>query len=235
MRDELLALAELDAALLQARHAADRPAGHEALEALDAELDELRAKKRAVDADRAPLLARAAALEQQAAAAGDRAAALESTARSATGGGRELGQMADEAASQRRRQGAFEDEQLEVLTELEPLEVLDAELRRRFEELRALREARFIEVDRERAAANAEAAALEARRPALLAALDPELQSRYERAARHAGGVGAAALVGERCGGCRVAVPSAVADRLVRGDDRELVVVCDECGRLLVR
>jgi predicted nucleic acid-binding Zn-ribbon protein len=78
-------------------------------------------------------------------------------------------------------------------------------------------------------------AELEAARPSITGALDAALLARYEAAANHAGGVGAARLVDGRCGRCRVTVPAAVADHLVRGADPDAIAVCDECGRLLVR
>ena len=152
----------------------------------------------------------------------------------ATGAARELTAMEAERTHLAERASALEDEQLEVLEQLEPLEDADAALREQARAAMAARDAAASRVDEERAAATAEVARLEGERPGLTAALDAGLLARYEQAARHTGGVGAARLVDGRCGGCRVTVPAAIADHLLHGEDG-LVEVCDECGRLLVR
>jgi hypothetical protein len=235
MRDELLALAARDAEIVHARHLEAHPGSLGELHAADAALEALRARKRSLDVERVPLAERSVSLERDAAAARERAELLATRLRSATGAGRDLEAMAHEADAQRARATAIEDELLEVLEPLEPLEQQDATLREQFLERVAQRDGAAARVDEERARAHVLVAELEAGRPALASALEGALLARYDAAAARAGGVGAAELIDGRCGGCRVAIPTAVVDRLLRGTDAELVVVCDECGRLLVR
>jgi predicted nucleic acid-binding Zn-ribbon protein len=235
MREQLLALAARDAELLHARHLVAHPPSLAELQALDATLESLRARKRSLDAERAPLAERSASLERDAAAARDRAGVLDARLRTATGASRDLEAMSHEADAQRARATAIDDELLEVLEPLEPLEQEDAALRVEFGERRAQRDAVAARVEEERAHARADVEALDAGRPELAAALEGPMLARYDAAAARAGGVGAAQLIDGRCSGCRVAIPTAVVDRLLRGSDDELVVVCDECGRLLVR
>jgi predicted nucleic acid-binding Zn-ribbon protein len=56
----------------------------------------------------------------------------------------------------------------------------------------------------------------------------------YEQLRDQFGGVGIARLEGNHCGGCHLALSAVEVDRVRKlpGDAR---VVCEECGRLLVR
>jgi predicted nucleic acid-binding Zn-ribbon protein len=116
--------------------------------------------------------------------------------------------MSSENESLHRRISVLEDAELEVLDQLEQAESARAE--HAADGLRA-------ELARATAARDAEL-------PATLSAL-------YERKRSSSGGVGAAALVDGRCGGCRLqlnvseltAIRTAPADEVL------------ECGRILVR
>jgi uncharacterized protein len=235
VRDELLALADLDGLLVRARHEAEHPASLVALRDLDAELAGLRTAKRELDVTLVPLATRAKELERAAASARERAGVIGRRLSQSTGAGRELEAMAHERDALVARASALEDEQLELLEQLEPLEAQDAALRSTFADASSRRDAAASEADAERAAAAATLEALEARRPALAEALDPAVLARYEAAARRAGGVGAARLEDGRCGRCRVTVPAALVDQLLHAADPDAFVICDECGRLLVR
>ena len=235
MNDALLALADLDAALIPARHAVGHPPSLPAHDAALTELRALRAAKVALDEERAPVAARAAALELEAGSTRERAAAIAARLDAATGAGRELEAMAHERDALAERAERLDDELLEDLELLEPLEARDVDLRARAEELARDREALTLAVAEERSGASARLEALEASRPALAAALEPSLLARYEAVAARSGGVGAARLVDGRCGACRVTVPAAIADRLLHGANTDAVEACDECGRLLAR
>lgn len=58
--------------------------------------------------------------------------------------------------------------------------------------------------------------------------------TRYEQLRRHLGGVGAAALEGARCGGCRLDLARGEVEALWAAPAEELVD-CPSCGRILVR
>jgi predicted nucleic acid-binding Zn-ribbon protein len=235
VHDELLALADHDAELVRARHDVEHPASLEALHVAEAELTTLRTSKRALDVTREPLVRQSASLERDAASARERAAVIARRLTEATGAGRELEAMAHEHDALTARASAIDDELYGVLELLEPLDAEDASLRARFEAATARRQTAVEEVDAQRADAARVLAELEAKRPGLTAPLGARLLARYEAAANHAGGVGAARLVDGRCGRCRVAVPAAIVDLLVHGHDPDAIAVCDECGRLLVR
>lgn len=234
MHDELVALADLDAQLVRARHEVEHPGALGALRDADAELAALRTAKRDLDRTLAPLTQRSAVLERDAASARERAGVIERRLAESTGAGRELEAMVHERDALVTRARGIDDELLEVLEQLEPLEAQDLALRASFADAMARHEAAAVAAKSERDAATATVASLEAERPARTALLDPAILARYEAAAAQAGGVGAARLEDGRCGRCRVTVPATLVDQLAHGGP-DAFVVCDECGRLLVR
>jgi hypothetical protein len=60
-----------------------------------------------------------------------------------------------------------------------------------------------------------------------------DLAATYDQLRRHLGGVGAARLVGSRCGGCFLTLPATELDRL-RHQQAGAVSFCEQCGRILV-
>jgi predicted nucleic acid-binding Zn-ribbon protein len=56
----------------------------------------------------------------------------------------------------------------------------------------------------------------------------------YDRARAHAGGVGAARLVGQTCQGCRLTIPRTEVERIKREGAAAGVAHCDNCGAILV-
>jgi predicted nucleic acid-binding Zn-ribbon protein len=76
------------------------------------------------------------------------------------------------------------------------------------------------------------AAELEAR-GAAAAGIPGDLLSQYERLRASEGGVGAARLVNGRCSGCHLTLPATELDR-IRHEAPDAVVLCDQCGRILV-
>ncbi|MDQ6909177.1 MAG: C4-type zinc ribbon domain-containing protein [Actinomycetota bacterium] len=147
---------------------------------------------------------------------------------------RELQALQADAESLRRRRSSLEDEVLEAMTEREPID----------EELRAL-ESERDRLDGEGAelrAAIAEAQAnidaelsaeLEARAEATTHIPD-DLMALYEKIRAQEDGIGAAALVNGRCGGCHLALPATELDRMKR-EPPDALVRCEQCGRVLVR
>ena len=81
---------------------------------------------------------------------------------------------------------------------------------------------------------DAELAAEVEARTAAAEAVPPDLVSQYERLRTKLGGIGAARLVGNTCGGCHLALPATELDR-IRHQPDDAVTLCDQCGRILVR
>ena len=146
---------------------------------------------------------------------------------------RELQAMQADVASLNRHRSDIEDRVLEAMQEREPL---DAELTN-LEEQRSGLEAeaeqlgqvigeQVNEIDAELATE------LEAREAAA-ASIPDDLLGQYERLRTKQGGVGAARLVNGRCSGCHLTLPATELDRIKRGTP-DTVVLCDQCGRILV-
>lgn len=146
---------------------------------------------------------------------------------------RDLQAMDHEVHQLAERQSHLEEDELVLLEEQEPL---DAQLVQDHAALAAL----AVEAERLSAAiAEAEAeidaaiAAEAAVRDQLAIGLPADLAERYEALRSHLGGVGAAKLVGDRCDGCHLTLPSVEVERIrLRPPDE--FATCPQCDRILV-
>ncbi|PJI93435.1 zinc ribbon domain-containing protein [Luteimicrobium subarcticum] len=142
--------------------------------------------------------------------------------------------LSSELESLARRQSALEEVELDVMERLEAHETALGELHRAEAELvsaqreaEAARDADFAEIDAERQGVAAE-------RAQAADGLDAALLALYDKVRAQSGGVGAAALRGRRCEGCRMELnPGDLARITGKGPDE--IVRCEECGRILVR
>lgn len=146
---------------------------------------------------------------------------------------KELTAIQEEVAALQRRQSALEDDLLERMERRETLDAELAELAGRREGLSSeqaevvkARDAALAEIDRELEAQRAARAALAPR-------IDPQLLTLYEQLRARLGGVGAAALVGNTCQGCRVSFSRVELDAL-RALPAERIKRCENCRRILV-
>jgi len=147
---------------------------------------------------------------------------------------RELQAMEADLASLKRHRTDVEDHVLEAMQDREPL---DAELSI-FEQRRA---ALDQEADQVREAIAVQSTDIDAElsteldaRNAAAAGIPEDLLSQYELLRARESGVGAARLVNGRCSGCHLTLPATELDRL-RREGADTVVLCDQCGRILVR
>jgi uncharacterized protein len=146
---------------------------------------------------------------------------------------KELTAIQDEVASLKRRQGVLEDALLELMEQRETLEGELAELATRRErftaeqgEVTKARDAALVEIDRE---LDGERSA----RDALAPKVGEQLRALYDQVRSKLGGVGAAALVGNTCQGCRVSI-SPVELAAIRKLPPEEIKRCENCRRILV-
>jgi hypothetical protein len=141
--------------------------------------------------------------------------------------------MSADADQLKQRRSDLEDQLLGVLEERDPLDA-------RLAELGVARDA----VDRDRirlqATLSEEEGAIddelvveqEARESQAAAFGDPTVLRTYEQLRKRMGGVGAARLVGNACGGCHLVLAAQEVDRIRRLPPDELVS-CEQCGRIL--
>jgi predicted nucleic acid-binding Zn-ribbon protein len=136
--------------------------------------------------------------------------------------------------SLRRRQRDLEDL---VIEQMELAEPIDTELAA-IEAERSVVESQLAEATAALAsvagAVTEELDAAVAARAAAAEQVPDDLLATYEQRRRQLGGVAVARLVGNRCDGCHLTIPSAELEALRRAPADE-VVVCPECTRMLVR
>ena len=232
--DTLMLVQERDTMLDQLRHRRDALPERAALaevgrgrSQLDRSMGELQAQ---VD----ELAGRQRRLEEQIAATAKRRHEIEQRMRSgAISASRDLQAMDHEVVQLAERQSHLEEEELILLEEQDPLDA-------RLDEDRAAATSLALEADRLMSAiAEAEteidaaiAGEVEVRQQ-LASGLPPELAERYEFLRSHLGGVGAARLVGDRCDGCHLTLPSVEVERIRRLPPDEFAT-CPQCDRILV-
>jgi predicted nucleic acid-binding Zn-ribbon protein len=146
---------------------------------------------------------------------------------------KELTAIQDEVAALKRRQVALEDDLLERMEQRETLEAELAELDGRHAtiaaeqaEVTTARDAALVEIDQELATEQAGADTVAPR-------VGEELRALYDQIRRRQGGIGAAALVGNTCQGCRVSI-SPVELAALHKLPPTTVKRCENCRRILV-
>lgn len=147
---------------------------------------------------------------------------------------RDLENLQHEIGSLDRRISDLEDAELEVMEKLEAAEAVQADLQTRADafagrqaELEATRDAALKELDEQRAGYGDKRATVAAEIPA-------DLITTYQKLRERNGGIGAAPLVGKRCMGCRMELAPSDLTKF-KAAPADLVLRCEECGRILVR
>ena len=146
---------------------------------------------------------------------------------------RELQALQADVASLKKHRSDVEDQVLEAMQDREPL---DSELSKLADQRAGLdAEAEQLQgaVAGSTATIDAELATELEARAAAAQGIPPDLLSQYERLRGKLAGVGAARLVNGRCSGCHLTLPATELDRL-RREPEGAVVLCDQCGRILV-
>ena len=180
------------------------------------------------------LAGRQAALEQHIAAAARRRHEIEERMRSGgVSASRDLQAMDHEVHQLGARQAQLEEDELLLLEEEEPLDLALAGQRAEAEALTeeaARLQAAIVVADAE---IHASIEQEEAQRAERAAELPDELAERYELLRSRLGGVGAARLVGDRCDGCHLTLPSVEIER-IRHLSADQFAICTQCDRILV-
>ena len=147
---------------------------------------------------------------------------------------RELQAMEADVASLKRHRSEIEDRVLEAMQDREPLDGEFSNLSEQSSGLEAEAEQLRGTIATETKEIDAELATELEARAAAAAAIPDDLMSQYERLRATQGGVGAARLVNGRCSGCHLTLPATELDRL-KHQNADTLVLCDQCGRILVR
>lgn len=147
---------------------------------------------------------------------------------------RDLLAMSAEIDSIKSRRAGLEGDVLAVMEEDEQLVAEVAGLETEGGELDEQRTALLASIAAAEAVIDQELGEVAARRAASVAGVPEPVLATYEGLRAKLGGVGAAKLVGTSCTGCHLTLPAAEVARLKR-EPADAVVLCDSCGRILVR
>ena len=150
------------------------------------------------------------------------------------GTAKDMQALSHEVESLARRQSDLEDVELEVMERAEGLaadvarlEAARAELGVRFDELTALRDKVFAELD-------TEVEQIGHSRADVVAGVGQDLVDLYTKIRASSGGIGAAVLRQRRCEGCNLELNQVDINRFTAAEQDE-VLRCEECRRILIR
>ena len=235
LQEALLQVQAADTAADQLRHRRANLPERAAVAAAESEAVAAKRAHEALAARVAELAARQAELEAQLSATETRAGAVEARLRSGEStAARDIVRWGEEVDHLRERASTLEDQAFEVLVKREAAETeLAAAAERRAAGVAAVRQRRS-ELATAEGALDAELVGVEAARADHAAAVPAELLARYDRLRAHLGGIGAARLEDGRCTGCHLALSPRDLDDARRAPD-DAVLVCEACGRILVR
>lgn len=203
------------------------------LATVEGELRNLAQQLRVCDDTLAPLRAKSAERGGESERLRARAQALRSKLDASTANVRELTALQHELDVVLEHLSQSEDRELEMMSEIEPLEVSRAALTGAAQPLARRRATLRATIDQLNASLDDELMALRTDRALRAHAVPEELRMRYDTALARAGGSGAAQVVDGRCDGCRLALSPLDLDRWRHHAD-SLTFACPECGRLLL-
>jgi predicted nucleic acid-binding Zn-ribbon protein len=233
--DDLLTVQTLDTRADQLRHRRDTLPELEELAAVRARRADVDRRSEVVAGRLHEIKAREKALEDEAALVEDKAAEVD---RKLYDGSvvahKELEAFQADHRMLKQRQAQLEDEAIVLLEEAEPVEAELASLHDQPASHQADIDRPEAAVTEARAVIDAELGQVATDRATAAASVPADILAAYEPMRQRLGGIGAARLVGARCEGCHLEIPSAQLEE-VRQAPPDALVTCPECGRLLVR
>lgn len=233
--DALMDVQKLDTRAHQVRHQKDALPQMVLLASARQERDGVQSKADAVAGRLHELRHRQKALEDDASLTEDKAADINAKLYDGSvTAHKELEAFQTDHRLLKARQSELEDEAIEVMEAAEPvqseLDALAAQVRDHDVAIAAL----TAEIEVARSELDVELVQIDVDRAAAAECVPAEVMSAYEVTRTQMGGIGAARLLGNRCEGCHLEIPSAELEAVRRAPE-DAVVTCPECGRILVR
>jgi len=233
-QQRLLDVQSLDTRLAQLTHRRRTLPEHAELEALEQRAAAVRDQLVAAQTIASDVQRELTKADADVAQVRQRAARDQAHLDSGRGSAKDLQGLQHELQSLARRQADLEDVELEIMERAEQTAAAQQALEAERDELDAARTALVERRDAAVAELDAEAETVRGQRVAAADGLDAGLVSLYEKVREQQGGVGAAALRGRRCEGCRLELNPTDLNR-IRTAAQDEVVRCEECRRILVR
>jgi predicted nucleic acid-binding Zn-ribbon protein len=232
--DTLIEVQEHDTALDQLRHRIDTLPERLELQEVEKRQRSLEAAAVEVKAQVDDLAGRQRLLEERIAAAAKRRHEIEQRMESGqVSASRDLQAMDHEVHHLSARQAQFEEEEIALLEEEEPFDSLLVEHEAAASSLAAEAGRLNAAIDEAEGEIRLSIAEEERLRAESASRLPDDLAARYERLRARLGGVGAARLVGDRCDGCHLTLPSVEFERIRHLAPGEFAT-CPQCDRILV-
>jgi len=153
---------------------------------------------------------------------------------SGTGAPKELEQLQHELGSLAARRSELEEIELEIMMRIDVIKERITEQSEQESALAAEITELEIKKANEMAVISADLDAITRDRASAVASVNPELIALYEKIRASNNGTGAAALVGNQCKGCHLAINTIELQRISSLAEDE-VVRCEECRCILVR
>ena len=153
---------------------------------------------------------------------------------SGTGAPKELEQLQHELSTLAARRAELEEIELEIMMRIDGIKARITELSE--QEAALASEITELEIKKanELAVITADLENVKNERATVISAINPELVALYEKIRAANNGTGAAALVGNQCKGCHLAINTIELQRIA-GLAEDEVVRCEECRCILVR
>jgi hypothetical protein len=225
---------EHDTALDQLRHRIDSLPERLELQEVEKRQRSLEAAAVEVKTQVDDLAGRQRLLEERIAAAAKRRHEIEQRMESGeVSASRDLQAMDHEVHHLSARQAQFEEEEIALLEEEEPFDSLLEEHEAAASSLAAEASRLNAAIDEAEGEIRLSIAEEERLRAESAARLPDGLATRYEKLRARLGGVGAARLVGDRCDGCHLTLPSVEFERIRHLAPGEFAT-CPQCDRILV-
>jgi uncharacterized protein len=232
--DTLIEVQEHDTALDQLRHRIDTLPERLELQEVEKRQRSLEAAAVEVKTQVDDLGGRQRLLEERIEAAAKRRHEIEQRMESGeVSASRDLQAMDHEVHHLSARQAQFEEEEIALLEEEEPFDSLLVEHKAAASSLAAEAGRLNAAIDEAEGEIRLSIAEEERLRAESASRLPDDLAARYERLRARLGGVGAARLVGDRCDGCHLTLPSVEFERIRHLAPGEFAT-CPQCDRILV-